>query len=68
MPLYVDHVSSAESGSVISANRAEGQIVYGEVLASSMLVGDPRRAVLITTPPIRSNPENSYQLLGLLAS
>lgn len=68
MPLYVDHVSSGQSGNVIGDKRAEGQIVYGGVRASSMLAADPHKATLITVPPIRSNPEVSLQLLGLLAS
>lgn len=68
MPLYVENVSSGESGNVIKDKRAKGQILYGAVLASSLLVGDPRKATLITVPPIRSNPEGPLQLLGLLAS
>lgn len=68
MPLYVDHVSSIESGKIIATKRAKGQSVYGVVLASAMLVGDPQKATLITAPPIRSNSDNISQLLGLLAS
>lgn len=67
MPLYVDHVTSAESGFIIERVRSKGQSVYGEVLASSLLVGDPKNASLITAPPIRSNPQNSGQLLRFLA-
>lgn len=68
MPLYVDHVSSGEIGKVIGEKRAKGQFVYGAVLASAMLTGEPQKATLITAPPIRSNPDNCFQLLGLLAS
>lgn len=68
VPLYVDHVSSEESGCIIEKVRSNGQIVYGEVVVSSMLMGDPHKATLVTGPPIRSNPENSAQLLRLLAS
>lgn len=68
MPVYVDNVSSGESGKVIDSKRAKGQFVYGAVLASAMLTGDPQKATLITAPPIRSNPDNSFELLALLAS
>lgn len=68
VPLYVDHITSAESGYIIESVQSKGQTVYGEVLVSSLLVGDPHNATLITAPPIRSNPQNHGQLLGLLAS
>lgn len=68
VPLYVDHVTSAESGYIIEKVRAEGQSVYGEVVASSLLVGDPHNATLITAPPIRSNSQNFAELLQFLAS
>lgn len=67
VPLYVDHVTSAESGFIIEGVQSKGQSVYGEVLASSLLVGDPKNATLITAPPIRSNPQNHRQLLRFLA-
>lgn len=68
VPLYVDHVTSAKSGYLIERVRSKGQIVYGEVLAASLIVGDPHNPIHITAPPIRSNPQNYGQLLRFLAS
>lgn len=68
-PIYVLNVTTEESGNIIGDVRVKGQPVFGEVLASSLgIVGDPRKATLVTSPIIRSRPETPSQLLGLLAS
>lgn len=40
VPIYVVHVSCAESAAAIAAARARGQRVYGEVLAGHLVVDD----------------------------
>ncbi|KAF5283450.1 hypothetical protein FQA39_LY04826 [Lamprigera yunnana] len=68
-PLYVTHISSPQSAIVISDRVANGQVIFGEVLASAIaLTGDRCNITTITSPPLRSNSDTPTQLMGLLAS
>lgn len=68
-PLYVTHISTGLAGKILAERQSNGQIVYGEVLASAIgLTGDRRNIATITSPPLRSNSDATFQLLGLLAS
>src|SRR5450830_1619718 len=61
VPIYVVHVSCAESAEAIARARAKGQRVYGEVLAGHLVVDDsvyrhPRydvAAAHVMSPPFR---------------
>ncbi len=69
VPIYVVHVSCAESAEAIARARAKGQRVYGEVLAGHLVVDDsvyrhPDFAVAaahVMSPPFRS-PEHQQAL------
>ncbi|XP_031335428.1 dihydropyrimidinase isoform X2 [Photinus pyralis] len=68
-PLYVAHISNSHSAKIIAERQANGQIIFGEVLASAAaLAGDRHNVTTITSPPLRSNSDTPSQLLGLLAS
>ncbi|WP_022981896.1 dihydropyrimidinase [Ideonella sp. B508-1] len=62
VPIYVVHVSSAETAEAIARARARGQRVYGEVLAGHLVVDDsvyrdPRfefAAAHVMSPPFRA--------------
>lgn len=69
VPLYVTHVSSAQSVEIMAEKRTDDQPVFGEVLASALgLVGDRHSIAIITSPPLRSNPNTHNHLIELLAS
>ncbi len=71
VPIYVVHVSCAESAEVIALARARGQRVYGEVLAGHLVVDesvyrDPdfaTAAAYVMSPPFRnkSNQESLWR-------
>jgi len=69
VPIYVVHVSCAESADAIARARARGQRVYGEVLAGHLTVDDsvyrdPRfefAAGHVMSPPFR--PKGNSQML-----
>jgi dihydropyrimidinase len=69
VPIYVVHVSCAESAEAIARARARGQRVYGEVLAGHLTVDDsvyrdPRfefAAGHVMSPPFR--PKGNSQML-----
>ncbi|KAG5889855.1 hypothetical protein JTB14_013260 [Gonioctena quinquepunctata] len=68
-PLYLAHITSEKSAEILSKNVSEGLRLFGEVEASAIgITGQPRNSNMITSPPIRSNSDTSYKLLGYLAS
>ncbi|XP_019760497.1 dihydropyrimidinase isoform X2 [Dendroctonus ponderosae] len=69
VPIYVVRVSSESAANAIAERRSMGQTLFGEVEASSLaVVGNPHDFNLVTSPPIRSNPNTCGQLLQLLSS
>lgn len=69
-PIYVTRVMSRSSGEVIKTRRAEGQVVFGETLASAVaLSGAPphnKSFLRVTSPPLRPDPNTPEHLLMLL--
>lgn len=62
-------VSSDSSANTIAKWQSTGHRIFGEVEASSIgVVGNPRDYRMVVSPPLRSNPETSNQLLEYLAS
>jgi len=69
VPIYVVHVSCAESAEAIARARARGQRVYGEVLAGHLVLDDSvyrdpdfaRAAAHVMSPPFR--PQGHSQML-----
>ena len=71
VPIYVVHVSCAESAEVIALARARGQRVYGEVLAGHLVVDESvyrdkdfaTAAAYVMSPPFRnkSNQESLWR-------
>src|SRR3989344_5772545 len=69
VPLYVVHVSCAESAEAIARARMRGQRVYGEVLAGHLLIDDSVyrhpdfgfAAAHVMSPPFRA-PEHQAAL------
>lgn len=69
VPIYVVHVSCAESAEAIARARARGQRVYGEVLAGHLVVDDSvyrdpdfvKAAAHVMSPPFR--PAGHGQML-----
>ncbi|AWI52180.1 dihydropyrimidinase [Aquabacterium olei] len=75
VPIYVVHVSCAESAEAIARARARGQRVYGEVLAGHLVVDDsvyrhPDFAVAaahVMSPPFRAREHQAALWRGLQA-
>jgi dihydropyrimidinase len=75
VPIYVVHVSCAESAEAIARARAKGQRVYGEVLAGHLVVDDsvyrdPRfdfAAAHVMSPPFREKSHQQALWRGLQA-
>ena len=75
VPLYVVHVSCAESADAIARARARGQRVFGEVLAGHLLIDDsvyrhPEFAVAashVMSPPFREKRHQESLWCGLQA-
>lgn len=75
VPIYIVHVSSAESAEAIARARARGQRVYGEVLAGHLTVDesvyrDPRfefAAGHVMSPPFRAKGHQQMLWRGLQA-
>jgi len=73
VPLYVVHVSCAESLDAITRARARGQRVYGEVLAGHLLLDDSvyrdpdftRAAAHVMSPPFRPKGHQEALWRGL---
>jgi dihydropyrimidinase len=73
VPIYVVHVSSAETAEVIALARARGQRVYGEVLAGHLVIDesvyrDPsftRAAAHVMSPPFREKGNQEFLWRGL---
>ena len=73
VPIYVVHVSSAETAEVIALARARGQRVYGEVLAGHLVIDesvyrDPnftRAAAHVMSPPFREKSNQEFLWRGL---
>ncbi len=61
-PLYIVHVSTAEAAAAIARARAEGQRVYGEVLAQHLVIDESvyqntdfaTAAAYVMSPPFRA--------------
>ncbi|XP_030756331.1 dihydropyrimidinase isoform X2 [Sitophilus oryzae] len=69
LPIYLVRVSSVASANAIADRQSSNQRVFGEVEASSIgVVGNPRDPKLVTSPPIRSSPDTSAELLQFLSS
>ncbi|MDD0810838.1 dihydropyrimidinase [Curvibacter sp. RS43] len=75
VPIYVVHVSCAEAAEAIARARAQGQRVYGEVLAGHLVVDDsvyrdPRydfAAAHVMSPPFREKRHQRALWQGLQA-
>ena len=75
VPIYIVHVSSAESAEAIARARARGQRVYGEVLAGHLVLDDsvyrdPRfdfAAAHVMSPPFRPKGHSQMLWRGLQA-
>jgi dihydropyrimidinase len=73
VPIYVVHVSSAETAEVIALARARGQRVYGEVLAGHLVIDesvyrDPNftnAAAHVMSPPFRAKANQEFLWRGL---
>ena len=73
VPIYVVHVSCAESAEAIARARARGQRVYGEVLAGHLVVDDSvyrdpdftKAAAHVMSPPFRSRGHGQMLWRGL---
>jgi len=73
VPIYVVHVSCAESAEAIARARARGQRVYGEVLAGHLVVDDSvyrdpdftKAAAHVMSPPFRSKGHGQMLWRGL---
>lgn len=74
-PLYVTAVMSKSAADMISAKKADGYVVYGEPLASSVGIDgsdqygkDINKArCIITNPPLRPDPTTPAYLIEQLA-
>ena len=75
VPIYVVHVSCAESAEAIARARAKGQRVYGEVLAGHLVVDDSVyrhpsydvAAAHVMSPPFREKTHHQALWRGLQA-
>ncbi len=75
VPIYVVHVSCAESAAAIAAARARGQRVYGEVLAGHLVLDDSVyrnpsfefAAGHVMSPPFRAKGHSDMLWRGLQA-
>jgi len=75
VPIYVVHVSCAESAEAIARARARGQRVYGEVLAGHLVVDDSvyrdpdftKAAAHVMSPPFRAKGHGQMLWRGLQA-
>ncbi|CAN5453509.1 dihydropyrimidinase [soil metagenome] len=75
VPIYVVHVSCAESLDAIARARARGQRVYGEVLAGHLVVDDSvyrhpdfaTAAAHVMSPPFRNKSNQEFLWRGLQA-
>ena len=73
VPIYVVHVSCAESAAAIAAARARGQRVYGEVLAGHLVLDDSvyrnpsfdYAAGHVMSPPFRAKGHSDMLWRGL---
>jgi dihydropyrimidinase len=73
VPIYVVHVSSAETAEVIALARARGQRVYGEVLAGHLVIDESvyrdtsftRAAAHVMSPPFREKGNQEFLWRGL---
>ncbi len=73
VPIYVVHVSCAESAAAIAAARARGQRVYGEVLAGHLVLDDSVyrdpsfafAAAHVMSPPFRAKGHGDMLWRGL---
>ncbi|MDR3513552.1 MAG: dihydropyrimidinase [Caulobacteraceae bacterium] len=73
VPIYVVHVSCAESAEAIARARARGQRVYGEVLAGHLVIDDSvyrdpdvaRAAAHVMSPPFRPKAHQEVLWRGL---
>ncbi|XP_011493950.1 PREDICTED: dihydropyrimidinase isoform X2 [Ceratosolen solmsi marchali] len=70
-PLYVTAVSSKSAADVVSGKRADGALIYGEVLAASLGIDGSaqyeqdvlRARSLVTSPPLRPDPTTPTYLI-----
>lgn len=75
VPIYIVHVSSAESAEAITRARARGQRVYGEVLAGHLVIDDSvyrdpdfvKAAAHVMSPPFRAKGHGQMLWRGLQA-
>ena len=75
VPIYIVHVSSAESAEAIARARARGQRVYGEVLAGHLVLDDSvyrakdfvSAAAHVMSPPFRPKGHSQMLWRGLQA-
>ena len=73
VPIYVVHVSCAESAEAIARARARGQRVYGEVLAGHLVLDDSvyrhpdfaSAAAHVMSPPFRPKGNSEFLWRGL---
>ena len=73
VPIYVVHVSCAESAEAIARARARGQRVYGEVLAGHLVLDDSvyrhpdfaTAAAHVMSPPFRPKGNSEFLWRGL---
>ncbi len=73
VPIYVVHVSSAETAEVIALARARGQRVYGEVLAGHLVIDESvyrdtnftSAAAHVMSPPFREKGNQEFLWRGL---
>jgi dihydropyrimidinase len=73
VPIYVVHVSSAETAEVIALARSRGQRVYGEVLAGHLVVDESvyrdtnftNAAAYVMSPPFREKGNQEFLWRGL---
>lgn len=74
-PLYIVHVSTAEAAAAIARARAEGQRVYGEVLAQHLVIDESvyqnrdfaTAAAHVMSPPFRPKHHQQALWAGLAA-
>ncbi len=74
-PIYIVHVSTAEAADAIAGARAQGQRVYGEVLAQHLLIDESvyrnkdwaTAAAYVMSPPFRAKHHQEALWAGLVS-
>jgi dihydropyrimidinase len=74
-PVYIVHVSTAEAAAAIARARAEGQRVYGEVLAQQLVIDESvyqnpdfaTAAAYVMSPPFRPKHHQKALWAGLVS-